>query len=143
LIQRISDEETSLSDANGTLANLFETLQSPFTNQVEIVDSAEFAQEINPSLALTLVLVFSAGCVISLAILILLMFIDSLYINTATAKRKDAYPPLWGTIRFNKKSQTSDMRMLSAVLLKQMKNENIKSLTVTGIDNSKDVASIA
>src|SRR5690606_20251628 len=49
----------------------------------------------------------------------------------------------WGTIRFNKKSQTSDMRMLSAVLLKQMKNENIKSLTVTGIDNSKDVASIA
>ena len=143
LLQRIADEETNLSEANTTLAGLFDTLQSPFTNQVEIVDSAVAAQKLSSNLPLVVILVFGAGSIISLCVLVLLIFIDSLYINTFALKKNSDYPPLWGKIRFGTGVEKSDMRILSAYLLSQMKDKDISRVMITGVDNSQDSVMIA
>lgn len=140
--QRIVDEEQRLASTNSTLANIYTTLQSPFTNQVEIVDRARDTIKNDTNLPLTAVIAIAAGLVISAMIAVLFIFLDMLLVDYESIRRYVDYP-LWGRVKLNAENRLQNFRMLSTYFTYQHNENNIRSILLTGIEGSEHVASIA
>ncbi|MCI0712809.1 MAG: hypothetical protein L0154_21820 [Chloroflexi bacterium] len=140
LVQRIADEENHLAGVNESLANLLEMLQSPFTNQVQVVDRAEAAVETSPQLALILLVAVGAGVVVSAILAVMLVYLNSLVVDYETLRQHIKYP-VWGHVQ--KEVKGSNYRILSTLFLHLQKENNVNSILLAGVESSKHVARIA
>lgn len=143
ITQQIADEERNLSEANTTLAGLYNTLQSrPVTNQVRIVDHAIEPIKKSSNTALVLLIALGAGGIISGMIIVLLIYLDTLIVDYETIRRYVDYP-LWGHVRLDAENRLQNFRMLSTHFTHQHNENNVRSILLTGIEGSDHVASIA
>lgn len=140
LTQRIADEENHLASVNESLANLLEMLQSPFTNQVQVVDRAEVAVETSPRLALILLVAVGAGVVVSALLAVILVYMNSLVVDQETLRQHIKYP-VWGHVQ--REIKGSNYRILSTFFLHLQKEHNVNSFLLAGVESSKHVAKIA
>jgi capsular polysaccharide biosynthesis protein len=140
LTQRIADEENHLAGVNESLANLLEMLQRPFTNQVEIVDRAEVAVEASPQLALILLVSVGTGVVISAILAVGLVYLSSLMVDYETLSQHIEYP-LW--VHLQKEVKASNYRILSTFFLHLQKKNNVNSILLAGVEDSRHVARMA
>jgi len=97
IIQQITEAERQLSNANTTLAALYDTLQKPITNQIQIIDEADDAVALDSQLALHLVIALGAGIVISGLVAVLLIFLESALVNINNL-RQMTHLPVWGDV---------------------------------------------
>lgn len=142
LSQRIVEVEASLNETNRAIVLLYDNLQSPFTNQVEVVDRADNAPEIGSQVALTLVIAVGSGVLISLLLAALLVFLDMRLVDyDSLAKHTTA--PLWGRVRRKKTRYPSDLRKLATTIIHHHKEHEVKSLLLTGIEDSNSAALLA
>ena len=140
LTQRISDEENHLAEVNDSLANLLDMLQSPFTNQVQVVDRAEAAVETGPRLALILLVAVGAGVVVSALLAVILVYMSSLVVDHETLRQHIKYP-VWAHVQ--KEVRGSNYRILSTFFLHLQKENNVNSFLLAGVESSRHVAKIA
>jgi capsular polysaccharide biosynthesis protein len=97
IIQQITEAERQLSNANTTLATLYDTLQKPVTNRVQIIDEASDAVALGSQLTLYLVIALGAGIAISGLMAPLLILIESALVNISTLRNLTDIP-VWGEI---------------------------------------------
>jgi capsular polysaccharide biosynthesis protein len=143
LAQRIAEEEAGLSDANAALSRIYDTLQEPFTNQVEIVDRAHEALPVSSEIALFLMVSVVTGALVSAMLAMLFIFLDMMLVDYESLRRSGKYP-IWGRVRQNSEAIThSDLRIVSTVLIHQNQQHGIKSLLLMGIEDSAHVANLA
>ena len=144
IAQALTAEERGLEEANGTLANLYNTLQSAFPNQVEIADYATEAIENSQRLALTLMIAVAGGLVVSAMLLVLLIYLDTLQVHPETIRNYVDYP-VWGIINLDSNNRTvaPSFLVLATQLIKQQEKNSVESLLITGIENSDHVAMLS
>jgi capsular polysaccharide biosynthesis protein/Mrp family chromosome partitioning ATPase len=153
LIQQIADEERRLADSNSTLADLYEVLQQPLTNRIEIIDYAVEALPIASQTALTLVIAAGAGLVFSALIALALISRENDIMDVSSLNSSSEFP-IWGTLKSYSKVDklvvvdNPDSKLarqyyqIGAQLLYQRDTENIQSILFTSLNHQDDVPEI-
>lgn len=155
LVQQIADEEKRLSTANNTLAALYQMLQTPNPNKVEIIGRAEEAKALSSQLALYGMVAVVGGVVISAILAILIIFFESGLVNVETLPHT-VETPLWGTIKphTSKKrfspieaassaSVSGQYRKLGTQLLYRHESENLHTVLLASTETRNCVPEVA
>ncbi|MBN1565451.1 MAG: hypothetical protein JXA10_16510 [Anaerolineae bacterium] len=155
IIQQIADEEQRLSNANTTLANLYEILYQPLTNRVSINDLAEDTNKVQAQLLLTLMISISAGIIISVLIGIALLFYELSFINVNNPTQ-DLGISVWGTLNVSRadarhpkivgETQPNTAQQYQRLGVQTLYFRDFKELTsllVMGIDQTPIASSVA
>lgn len=154
LIQQIADEEARFSQSNSTLANLYEVLQEPLTNRIELIDQADSAIPLTSQLLLILIISCGAGLVISIMVGLALAYLEDDIIDV-NGQSIIGGLTVWGSLNVSRKNEqrlvvledsesplARQYYQAAAQLLYQRDAADIQSILFTSLTDDQALSSV-
>ena len=115
ILEQIAQERGRLTEARRTLATLYQTIQSSYTNQVKIIERAVTAEPVDANLRLTVLLAGMFGLMLALGIAFLFEYLDDT-VKTPEELAHVTGIPLLGTIsKYKLQNGSGPQRFLAYV----------------------------
>ena len=115
ILEQIAQERGRLTEARRTLATLYQTIQSSYTNQVKIIEPAVTAEPVDANLRLTVLLAGMFGLMLALGIAFLFEYLDDT-VKTPEELAHVTGVPLLGTIsKYKVQNSSGPQRFLAYV----------------------------
>lgn len=93
ITDQISEQRARLVDSHATLAQIYDSLQKPLTNQIRVVEPAVFGSELSSQINLRVLIGTLAGFVLSVSIALVVEFLDDATVKTPESLTSAAKVP--------------------------------------------------